>query len=155
MTPVTVRRLRAGDALDDASALLVRFFREEQFDTPDGTIIVNTQHMAGIDLCGLFLAEADGQAVGVATVSIEFGIEYGYSAEMGDLYVVPEWRGKGVSRKLVSAVEEYLRAMGAPVYRITLTPYGEDAHGLRRFYLALGFENEGRLILTKTIRDRD
>lgn len=148
-----MRRLRAGDALEDASRLLVRFFREEQFDTPDETIIANTRRMAGIDLCGLFLAEASGEAVGVATVSIEFGIEYGYSAEMGDLYVVPEWRGRGVSRKLVQAVEDYLRAMGSPVYRITLAPYGEEAHRLSQFYAALGFANEGRLILTKTIRD--
>ncbi|MGE3831682.1 MAG: GNAT family N-acetyltransferase [Parvibaculaceae bacterium] len=152
MTNVTVRRLRAGDALDDAYALLVRFFREEQFDTPDETIIANTRRMAGIDLCGLFLAAANGDAIGVATVSIEFGIEYGYSAEMGDLYVVPEWRGRGVSRKLVVAVEDYLRAMGSPVYRVTLAPYGEEAHGLSQFYSALGFENEGRLILSKTIK---
>lgn len=153
MTDVTVRRLRAGDALEDASRLLVRFFREEQFDTPEETIIDNTRRMAAIDLCGLLLAEANGQAIGVATVSIEFGIEYGYSAEMGDLYVVPEWRGRGVSRKLVVAVEDYLRAMGSPVYRITLAPYGEQAHGLSQFYAALGFANEGRLILTKTIQD--
>jgi GNAT superfamily N-acetyltransferase len=153
VTAVSVRRLRAGDALEDASRLLVRFFREEQFDTPDETIIANTQRMAAIDLCGLFLAEAGGDAVGVATVSIEFGIEYGYSAEMGDLYVVPELRGRGVSRRLVEAVENYLRAMGAPVYRITLTPYGETAHGLAQFYAALGFENEGRLILTKTVKN--
>jgi GNAT superfamily N-acetyltransferase len=152
VTDVTVRRLRAGDALDDAYALLVRFFREEQFDTPDETVIANTRRMAGIDLCGLFLAASDGEAIGVATVSIEFGIEYGYSAEMGDLYVVPDWRGRGVSRKLVEAVEDYLRAMGSPVYRITLAPYGEEAHGLSQFYSALGFENEGRLILSKTIK---
>jgi GNAT superfamily N-acetyltransferase len=153
VTAVSVRRLHAGDALEDASRLLVRFFREEQFDTPDETIIANTRRMAAIDLCGLFLAEAAGEAVGVATVSIEFGIEYGYSAEMGDLYVVPEWRGRGVSRKLVAAVEDYLRKMGSPTYRVTLAPYGEETHGLSQFYAALGFESEGRLILTKTIED--
>jgi GNAT superfamily N-acetyltransferase len=152
VTSVSIRRLRAGDKLDAAALLLCRFFREEQFDTPDETVIVNTQRMAGLDLCGLFLAEAGGEAVGVATVSVEFGIEYGYSAEMGDLYVVPEWRGRGVSRMLVNAVEDYLRAMGSPTYRITLAPYGEEAHGLSQFYAALGFENEGRLILSKTIK---
>jgi GNAT superfamily N-acetyltransferase len=153
VTSVTVRRLRADDALDAAARLLIRFFREEQFDTPDETIIANTRRMAKIDLCGLFLAEANGEGIGVATASIEFGIEYGYSAEMGDLYVVPDWRGKGVSRRLVEAVEDFLRAMGSPTYRITLTPYGENAHGLGQFYAALGFESEGRLILSKTIRD--
>jgi GNAT superfamily N-acetyltransferase len=153
VTAVTVRRLRAGDTLEAAAWLLVRFFREEQFDTPDETIIANTKRMAAIDLCALFLAEAGGEAIGVATASIEFGIEFGYSAEMGDLYVVPEWRGRGVSRCLVSAVEDFLRAMGSPTYRITLTPYGENAHGLGQFYAALGFESEGRLILTKTIKD--
>jgi hypothetical protein len=82
-----VRRLTADDDLSSAIHLLQRFFREEAFETDDNTIATNTKRMASIDTCGLFLAENEGKALGVATVSLEFGIEFGWSAEMGDFYV--------------------------------------------------------------------
>ncbi len=50
-----------------------------------------------------FVATASGQSVGVATISLDFGIEFGWSAEMGDLYVLPEWRGHRVARAGSSA----------------------------------------------------
>lgn len=151
MSEVRVRHLGGTDDLSKAADLLIRFFREEQFDTPDDVIRRNAAIMAGLDNCGLFIAENAGRAIGVATISLEFGIEFGWGAEMGDLYVLPEWRGKGVSRQLVSAIEGFLAERGATIYQITLTPYAQDAHDLRKFYERLGFESEGRLILAKKL----
>jgi GNAT superfamily N-acetyltransferase len=146
-----IRRLRSGDDITAAGDLLIRFFREESFDTPDEIIRANTERMAGIDACGLFLCEAEGRAIGVATISMEFGIEFGWSGEMGDLYVLPEWRGQGVSQVLVAAVEAFLKERGAAGYQVTVTPYAEDAHGLQAYYRKLGFSSEGRLILYKKL----
>jgi GNAT superfamily N-acetyltransferase len=151
MSGIGVRRLGSTDDVTDAAELLIRFFREEQFDTPDDVIRRNTRTMAGLDNCGLFLAESAGQAIGVATISLEFGIEFGWGGEMGDLYVLPDWRGKGVSRRLVLAIEDLLKERGATSYQITLTPYAQDAHDLKAFYSGLGFANEGRLILAKKL----
>lgn len=151
MNEVEIRRLSAGDDLAAATALLIRFFREEQFDTPDETIRRNTATLAGLDTCGLFIAEADGGTIGVATVSLEFGVEFGWGAEMGDLYVLPEWRGKGVSRRIVQAIEQFLKERGASFYQVTVTPYARDAHDLGKFYEGLGFGSEGRLILAKAL----
>ncbi len=151
MSGVTVRRLTGSDDVTTAASLLTRFFREEQFDTPDEIIWRNTRTMAGLDNCGLFIAENSGAAVGVATVSLEFGIEFGWGGEMGDLYVQPEWRGKGVSRRLVLAVESFLKERGVAAYQVTLTPYAQDAHDLKAFYAGLGFQTEGRLILAKKL----
>jgi len=149
MSTLEVRKLGGGDDLADAADLLIRFFREEQFDTPDDTIRRNTATLAGLDNCGLFIAEAEGGTIGVATVSLEFGIEFGWGAEMGDLYVLPEWRGKGVSRQLVRAIEAFLKGRGASFYQVTVTPHARDAHDLGKFYEGLGFGSEGRLILAK------
>jgi GNAT superfamily N-acetyltransferase len=146
-----IRRLRSGDDLAAAAELLTRFFREESFDTADDVIRANTERMAGIDACGLFLCEAENRAIGVATISMEFGIEFGWSGEMGDLYVLPEWRGQGVSQTLVAAVEAFLKERGAAGYQVTVTPYAEDAHGLQAYYRKLGFSSEGRLILYKRL----
>lgn len=151
MSGVQIRRLCGGDDLTAAAELLIRFFREEQFDTPDATIRRNTASLAGLDTCGLFIAEAEGRTIGVATVSLEFGIEFGWGAEMGDLYVLPDWRGRGVSRRLVEAIESFLKAHGASFYQVTVTPYAQDAHDLGKFYESFGFGSEGRLILAKKL----
>lgn len=147
---MTVRRLNAQDDPGPATVLLQRFFREEGFTTPDATIAQNLLSMLALDRCAVLLAEDQGKAVGVATVSMEFGIEYGWSAEMGDLYVLPEHRGRGISRMLVASAEDYLRSMGAVGYQVTVTPHGAEAD-LRRFYLGLGFEDEGRALLYKML----
>lgn len=148
---MNVRRLGAGDDFSGAVSLLQRFFREEGFDTPDDVIASNAAGMAALDSCALLVAEDGGQAIGVATVSMEFGIEFGWSAEMGDLYVLPEWRGIGLSRQIVAAAETWLRGKGATGYQVTVTPFAEAHHGLGRYYATLGFEGEGRLILYKRI----
>lgn len=151
MSEVSIRRLTSGNDLTGAADLLIRFFREEAFDTPDDVIRDHTAVMAGLDNCGLFIAESAGRAIGVATISLEFGIEFGWGAEMGDLYVLPEWRGKGLSRRIVLAIEDFLRSRGASFYQVTVTPYAQEAHDLRTFYDRLGFDSQGRLILAKAL----
>lgn len=147
-----IRRLAAGDGLSGAIGLLQRFFREEGFDTPDDAIARNTALMAGNGNCAILVAEDDGKAIGIATLSMEFGIEFGWSGEMGDLYVLPEWRGRGLARRLVEAVEDILRRRGGAGYQVTVTPYAEQHHGLGKFYASLGFDDEGRRILFKKLR---
>ncbi|MFL5259675.1 MAG: GNAT family N-acetyltransferase, partial [Hyphomicrobiales bacterium] len=134
-----VRRLTSFDDTGEAAALLARFFAEEGFDTAAKLIRRRIAEMTALDTCGLFVAEAESSAVGVATISLEFGIEFGWSGEMGDLYVVPEWRGRGVSRSLVAAIETFLAERGASGYQVTVTPVGQANHDLRSFYAKLGF----------------
>ncbi len=151
MSEIRIRKLRRGDDLDQACDLLIRFFREEGFATPVEVIRRHTAIMAGLDNCGLFIAETSDKVIGVATISLEFGIEFGWGAEMGDLYVLPEWRGQALSRQLVVAIEDFLKDRGASFYQVTVTPYAQEAHDLRAFYDRLGFASEGRLILAKRI----
>lgn len=146
-----VRRLTPGDDPRTAILLLQQFFHAEGFAADDDLIAVNVRKMLELEVCAVLLAEEGDHATGVATVSMEFGIEYGWSAELGDLYVVPAWRGTGVARALVGAVEDYLRSRGAAGYQVTVTPHGEESHGLRKFYRALGFADEGRSILFRSL----
>jgi len=148
---VRVRRLGPDDDPLPAITLLQMFFREEGFATPPDRIAENLRRMLALDICAVLLAEQGEEAIGVATVSMEFGIEYGWSAEMGDLYVLPSRRGTGTARALVRAAEEWLRSRGASGYQVTVTPDGETAHGLRTFYHALGFGEEGRSILFRNL----
>ena len=145
-----VRRLTTLDDCSSAKLLLQRFFQEEGFATPNDPIEANLTKMLTLDRCAVLLAEDHLTPVGVATVSMDFGIEYGWSAELGDLYVLPEFRGKGISRSLIAAAEDWLREAGAVGYQVTVTSHGADV-GLQRFYLALGFEDEGRKLLYKAL----
>jgi GNAT superfamily N-acetyltransferase len=151
MTMVVVRQLRQADDLSQACDLLCRFFAEEGFASPADVIAQNLRTMVMLDVCAVLVAEADGVHVGIATLSMDFGIEYGWSAEMGDLYVLPEWRGRGLSRQLVDAVEAVLRQKGAKGYQVTVTPMGEEHHELKRLYQALGFSDEGRMLFYKVL----
>jgi GNAT superfamily N-acetyltransferase len=144
-------RLRVGDDLAPATELLLRFFAEEGFTTDQATIAANVRTLAGLETCALFVAEADGACVGVATVSLEFGVEFGWWAEMGDLYVIPEARGRGVSLALVAAIEDFLRQRRIPGYQVTVTPDSGARHGLKDYYRRLGFAGDGRLLLFKRL----
>ncbi len=146
------RRLSAADDLSGAIQLLQRFFREENFGTPDHVITANTHRMTALDSCAIFVAEEGEKQLAVATVSMDFGIEFGWSAEMGDLYVVPEWRGRAVSRALLNAVEDFLREKGAAGLAVTLTPHALRERGLADYYQRMGFANEGRLILWRDLK---
>ncbi len=148
---MNIRRLTGSDDLSGAIELLRRFFSEEGFDTAQEMIAAHTRQLAALETCGLFIGEDQGKTVGVATVSMEFGIEYGWWAEMGDLYLVPEYRGRGLSRRVVKSVEEFLKDRGCHGYQVTVTPFAGAQHGLARYYARLGFKSEGRLILRKRI----
>jgi GNAT superfamily N-acetyltransferase len=151
VSAIVIRRQRGGDDLSAAVDLLTRFFIEEGFDTPPATIRANTERLAALEVCGLFVAEADGKSIGVATISMEFGIEYGWSAEMGDLYVLPEWRGRGVSARIVAAIEQFLVERGAAGYQVTMTAEAQCRHDLAGYYRKLNFVDEGRRILYKPL----
>jgi GNAT superfamily N-acetyltransferase len=142
----TVRRLRHGDDTRAAEELLIRFFREEAFSTPENIIRSHCREMLEVETCGLFIAEADGKPAGIATVSMQFGIEFGWLGEMGDLYVLPAHRGQGVARALIHGIEDFLQSRGASDYQVTLTTHSQS-QGLRDFYSKLGFAQEGREIL--------
>jgi ribosomal protein S18 acetylase RimI-like enzyme len=148
---VDVQRLGSGDNLAAATVLLTRFFAEEGFATPPETIAANVRRMAGLEVCALLLVRMDGEPAGVATVSLDFGIEYGWSAEMGDLYVDPRFRCRGVARSLMAAAEVFCRARGASGLGVTVTAEAEARHGLTRFYQALGFTGEGRRLLWRDV----
>lgn len=152
MTAGCVEIRRAGMAqFDEAFDLLQRFFHEEGFDTPAAAMRSSLGAMLGSPSSAVFLAWLEGKAVGVATVTTSLGIEYGRSAEMEDLYVLPEVRGRGIAATLTEAVCEWCRGEGVTAVLVTVTPEGEAAHGLLDYYRRHGFANTGRVILERAL----
>jgi GNAT superfamily N-acetyltransferase len=124
--------------------LLVRFFAEEGFATPRERIAQNLQHLVAADGCWTAVLPETELAVGVVTVSTTHSVELGRLAEIGDLYIAPAERGRGLARRLVDAAIEWSRERGCGSVLVTVTSDGEARHRLCDFYRRLAFAPTGR-----------
>lgn len=106
--------------------------------------------LAGSDIA-VFLAWQGKGAIGVATVTSRPSIEHGVYAEIEDLYVIPEARAAGIATALIDAAVQWCRAHNCSSVEICITPHGEAAHGLTRFYGKLGFVDMGRKLISKPL----
>jgi len=139
------------ETMGHAVALLERFFSEEGFATPPPLIAANLQAMVDDETCWAGLADAGGDFVGVVTVTTMLYVEWGRLGEIGDLYVLPAHRRRGVAHALSQAALAWCRARGCSAASVVITPDGEQRHNLARFYAGLGFERTGRTIMTRRI----
>ena len=135
----------AGELRQPAVELLARFFREEGFATPRQRIAENLDRMVADPFRWCALALADGEAQAVITVTTMLYVEWGRLGEIGDLYIVPEHRGRGLARLLVERAKDWCRTQGCSAVSVTITPAGEARHRLSEFYARLGFELTGRV----------
>jgi GNAT superfamily N-acetyltransferase len=124
--------------------LLARFFAEEGFATPRQRIAQNLQQILADDGCWTAVALDREEPVAIVTVTTMLYVEWGRLAEVGDLYVDPAHRGRGLARGLMNAAIDWAGQRGCGGVYVTITPEGEARHGLSRFYAALDFKPTGR-----------
>ncbi len=136
-----------------AMDLLAQFFREEGFSTPRQRIGKNLDSMLADSSCWAAMALAEDVPVGIVTVTTMLYIEWGRLAEVGDLYVLREYRRRGVARRLVAAAIEWSRGRGCSGAFVTITPDGEARHQLSRFYQRLEFRSDGRTTMSKALSE--
>lgn len=147
MTDVSKIKQTSGAEFELAVALLIRFFGEEQFRTPPEIIRRNLKSFIEDDSTAVFVAGDETEKIGVATVSTGIGVELGRAAELEDLYVLPEARGKGTARALMTAAQNWCKAQNCRILSIVVTSEGEEKHGLLDFYGKFGFHETGRKIM--------
>jgi aminoglycoside 6'-N-acetyltransferase I len=152
LTSLDIQRV-GFDAFEEAIYLLKRFFHEEGFAKPAEEMRSSLHAMITASSCAVFIARRGKEAVGVATVTTSLGIEYGRSAELEDLYVLPKARRSGVASALVEAVCRWCCDQGVSVLLVTVTPAGAAEHKLLDYYQRRGFSNTGRLILERALGD--
>ena len=148
----TVKIERVGiESFDAAFCLLKRFFREEGFDTPPEQIHSSLSAMLAGANSALFLARRGAEVLGIASVTMSMGIEYGLAAELEDLYVLPHARQSGVASALIEEACAWCREQGCTAVLATVTMEGEAAHGLKGFYRRRGFTDTGRVIVERRL----
>jgi len=143
--PVTEGTLAA--AID----LLTRFFQEEGFATTPQRIARNLAILLN-DGAGWAALAWEGEApVGVVTVTTMIYVEWGRYGEIGDLYVLPTQRRRGIARRLVAAATGWCRDQGCSTLSVTITPEGETRHHLTAFYERMNFRPTGRSIMSSPL----
>jgi GNAT superfamily N-acetyltransferase len=144
-------RVVDASTFEAAFQLLRRFFSEEGFDRPLEEMRASLLEMVNEDSSEVFITLNDLEALGVATVTTSVGLEYGRSAELEDLYVLPKARGRGIASQMINAVCDWCSEREVSVLLVTVTPEGESEHKLLDCYQRRGFTNTGRLILEREL----
>jgi GNAT superfamily N-acetyltransferase len=147
MSEVVVRRIRADEAMR-YKAVRLRAIRtdphaygttlEHAIGRTDESWRDQAARNATGEECALFLAERDGELIGVAGTQREeedrglFGVY--------QMWVAPEARQAGVGAQLMAALESFARTAGATTMKLRVFPAAPDA---RRLYLRAGFAGDG------------
>lgn len=97
------------------------------------------EHLARVGPQRIWVAEADGDVVGLAGLILEEG-----AAELEPVVVTERMRGRGIGRKLAQTVIERAREQG--VRQLEVRPVARNADAIR-FFHRLGFDVLGQLEL--------
>ncbi len=94
------------------------------------------------------LAEAGGEVVGTGLIVLfnkppSSGNLAGVEGYVLNMYTPPEWRGRGIARRIVEELLEAARVAGAPIVWLRATPAG------RRVYEKVGFAEYPRYLQVK------
>ncbi|MEL6979285.1 MAG: GNAT family N-acetyltransferase [Pseudomonadota bacterium] len=146
-----IRRASAED-VDALAPLYAAFFAEDGISVPLSSIRSNLAVMLGDPrACVLIAADADERLIGLSSASLSYGVEFGCSAELEDLYVVPARRGEGVARRLFEAARDWAAAAGARELGLVITAQAEAEQGLTSLYQRLGFARTGRILMSRAL----
>lgn len=103
------------------------------------------------DVHGIFVAEVESRLVGLATVHPYWPAPVYEEREEGyinELIVHPDWRGQGIARKLVAAVQEWARERGITQIRAGVISANPEALafwkkiGAEPFYMTMTLKND-------------
>ena len=135
----TVRRATPEDA-PVLGRLLWDFNAEFETETDDADVLAGRfARILALPEIVAVLAEADGEAVGFALVSLRPAIWFdGPVSQLEELYVVPALRPGGIGTQVLALCRRLARDLGSPEMHIGVDEVDVDT---RRFYERHGFVN--------------
>jgi aminoglycoside 6'-N-acetyltransferase I len=147
---VAAVELRAA-ALEDLPELLRlarEFYDEDGFATSDAELERNFRALLAAPTARTCLALEGAAAIGFALTTSQVILESGVVAELQDLYVMPANRRQGVAARLIDDATEWAKAQQASQLEVVVAPNGRDVSHLFTYYVARGFQDEGRRLLS-------
>jgi GNAT superfamily N-acetyltransferase len=134
---VRIRAVRNGDV-----AAVTRLLVQLGYPADEERVARRLERLEQSPADGLFVAEVDGEVVGLAGIHVSPSLEYDADAAKVSALVVDErHRHGGVGRALLAAVENEARRRGCALVFLTTAERRKDAHA---FYRRLGWEETGR-----------
>lgn len=96
---------------------------------------------------GIFVLDDEGVVAGFVWVVIRMDLQ-GAFGSIDQVYLLPEYRRKGLGRELMRAAERFLRERGVEYARLYVTENNRDAVALYRAtgYAVTRYEMEKRLV---------
>ncbi|HXV63215.1 MAG TPA: GNAT family N-acetyltransferase [Vicinamibacteria bacterium] len=89
------------------------------------------------------------RVVGYFVMTLGWSLEYlGRDAFVDELYVLPEYRGRGLGKRALAVMDDACRELGVRALHLEVERGNERAHQL---YRNLGFEDHERFLMTKRI----
>lgn len=96
-----------------------------------------------------WLISQDDEPVGYLVSCFGFSLEYAArDAFIDEFYITPEYRGSGIGADALAQAETRLAALGIKALYLQVMPGNDRAE---EFYRRAGFDDAGRLILTKRL----
>ncbi len=139
------------DEMPGLLALAAAFYSEGGFATKPDELAANLAILLTSDMARVAVAAENATLAGFAISTVEFGLEHGRIAILEDLYVAPEYRGRGIGRELVEDSVRWARTMGSRQVELVVAPNGQDVGHLFTYYASLGFLDEGRRLLSRPL----
>ena len=139
--------MRIRDVEDSDAPALARLLGQLGYPTGVEAVLRRLERLRDSPTDRLFVAELDGEVVGLAGIHVSPSLEYDRDAAKVSAIVVDErHRRAGAGRALLAAVEEEARARGCELVFLTTAERRHDAHA---FYRRLGWEETGRRFAKK------
>lgn len=147
---ITPRTLRVAGP-DDLAAVLplaIAFYAEDGFATGEQALRNNLSALLASPAARVAVVHSPDQLLGFAVTTTSFGLENGLIAELEDLFVLPAARRRGVAGRLIEDSIAWAREQGCPQLELVVAPNGRDVGHLFDYYLAHGFRDDGRRLLS-------
>jgi GNAT superfamily N-acetyltransferase len=133
---VNIRDAEAADV-----AAVARLLAQLGYPTDAAAVAPRLVRLTASDSDRLFVAEVDGEVVGLAGLHVSPSLEYDAPAAKVSAIVVDEdHRRRGIGEALLAAVEREARERACGLLFLTTALRRRDAH---EFYRRLGFEETG------------
>jgi aminoglycoside 6'-N-acetyltransferase I len=131
--------------------LAVAFYAEDGFATSEPALRSNLAVLLASPAARVAVAHSADQLLGFAVTTTSFGLENGLIAELEDLFVVPAARRRGLAGRLIEDSIGWAREQGCRHLELVVAPNGRDVRRLFDYYLAHGFLDESRRLISRPL----
>lgn len=146
---VTFKTATASDT-DLLTTMIQRYFAFDQIPFHPEQIRSGLAVLLGDESLGrVWLVLSGARTAGYVILTFGFDLEFGgRQAGITDLYLEPEYRGKGLGRRTLNHVEEFCRESGVHALELQVERDNVEAFGL---YQSFGFKMHDRIPMSKRL----